>query len=682
MGAIFEKNKLKQDNLMKNKIIQYCIVIILFCLSCQSEADKRLDAALNIAGENKKELQKVLEHYKNDPEKLKAAHFLIEYMPGHGGYDTKITEIMRPVYDKHRNISEKYNWDNSLEWQKEIDSLWEKEETNIPIYRASIKQDVHTIQAKWLIKEIDLAFDAWKKNVYTRNSSFENFCRYTLPYRFQNGICLDNSREVFNRRHTEAFSNTAADFRTAVDSLFHYYRDIQHNKFSAASMPVYQTSTFEKIKRGLCDHKTWYNCLLLSSLGMAVSIDYVPAWGNRSGAHTWNALIIDGKTYPFEPFWENDIWKYKKIYNNKESDVSWGKFRLPKVFRHTYDYFPEGPINDKKVKKEDIPSVFQNIRKKDVSSQYFETTDIPLTLTEKIPDDTYYCYLCVYSKYEGWSPVQWGKIENGNKVVFKSMGKDIVYLPAFYKAGTIIPAAPLFLLSKKGEIEKFYLKEGKTDITIRRNDFAPKRKERDSIRMSSVGSCFIAYNNIRKRENDTLLSLTDSVSLWFNKYCLNNKKSYRYISYRPDSDTLGLCELIFYNPQGQALPIKSVKASNLISNMNENIQMIIDGLSGTGYQSVFKKDSNPNELIFDLGYPQVISSIVFIPYTKSYLNENIEYELFYWDKYDWKSGGILIGNNSFLTFKNIPTGTIYKVLEKNKKNERIFSYEKGIVYWL
>lgn len=33
--------------------------------------------------------------------------------------------------------------------------------------------------------------------------------------------------------------------------------------------------------------------------------------------HERIALIVNGETHPFEPFWDIDRWKYKEIYNNK-----------------------------------------------------------------------------------------------------------------------------------------------------------------------------------------------------------------------------------------------------------------------------------------------------------------------------------------------------------------------------
>jgi len=49
--------------------------------------DKRLQFALEFAGENRPELEKVLSHYKDDSEKLMDARFLIENMsPKESGF--------------------------------------------------------------------------------------------------------------------------------------------------------------------------------------------------------------------------------------------------------------------------------------------------------------------------------------------------------------------------------------------------------------------------------------------------------------------------------------------------------------------------------------------------------------------------------------------------------------------
>ena len=59
----------------------YTVAISITVLSCgKKHTNEYLDYALRAAGYNRSELETVLEHYKDDPEKLAAARFLIENM--------------------------------------------------------------------------------------------------------------------------------------------------------------------------------------------------------------------------------------------------------------------------------------------------------------------------------------------------------------------------------------------------------------------------------------------------------------------------------------------------------------------------------------------------------------------------------------------------------------------------
>lgn len=58
------------------------LFFVLFSVSCTPDR-QRLDAALEAAGDNRAELEKVLRHYKGDTLKYRAARFLIENMPYH-----------------------------------------------------------------------------------------------------------------------------------------------------------------------------------------------------------------------------------------------------------------------------------------------------------------------------------------------------------------------------------------------------------------------------------------------------------------------------------------------------------------------------------------------------------------------------------------------------------------------
>ena len=68
---------------MKQLIIY--ITIIVLTSSCSPDKDNRLEYALRFAENNRGELEKVLDHYYDNPEKQAAARFLIENMPYHYG---------------------------------------------------------------------------------------------------------------------------------------------------------------------------------------------------------------------------------------------------------------------------------------------------------------------------------------------------------------------------------------------------------------------------------------------------------------------------------------------------------------------------------------------------------------------------------------------------------------------
>ncbi len=72
------------------------ITIIFICISCRDN----LDYALELASDNKEELVKVLEHYKNDPDTLKygAARFFIENMVYHYSWEGKGVNSVDSAY--------------------------------------------------------------------------------------------------------------------------------------------------------------------------------------------------------------------------------------------------------------------------------------------------------------------------------------------------------------------------------------------------------------------------------------------------------------------------------------------------------------------------------------------------------------------------------------------------------
>ena len=87
------------NTLLKKSIYALFATLVLVAFSGCSKDDLYLYYALKAAGKNKTELKAVLKHYRTvdkDPEKLKAAKYLIANMPAHYSYrDTAAINLWR-----------------------------------------------------------------------------------------------------------------------------------------------------------------------------------------------------------------------------------------------------------------------------------------------------------------------------------------------------------------------------------------------------------------------------------------------------------------------------------------------------------------------------------------------------------------------------------------------------------
>lgn len=668
-------------SLEQHKYLLLIISAIIF-FSCNDTQNGALNYSLNFSGSNKSELEKALNHFKEDSLKLKATIFLITNMFGSFSQNKEKLDLCAPFYDEYNKLAKEYNYTMNSDRGQKIDSLWSDFSIRNPqLNNLPFQLDLETISAEQLITEIDLAFNAWQENVYTKDCTFDEFCEYILPYRRSNGLIIDNARTKFYERHNgQYFSQLGKDMIDESDSLLYEYRHLTHSQFWGTQIPILTASTFENLYHGLCEHRCWYNSLLFSSLGMAAAVDFVPAWGNRNNNHTWNVLIKDGKSYAFEAFWDNDRWKYKRIYNNKTFDYDWGRFRLAKVYRQSFKNFPEGPINDKKVLPDNIPEFFRNIKKKDVSHEYFDTVNVTVSLTET-PKKTYYAYLCVWN-FQNWQPVQWGKIKNG-KVVFEGMGKDVVYLPCYYINGNLSYAGSPFLLNQKGNLE--YLdsnRQNKEDLYIKHYAGAPLHYGNKWNNISISNTVILGSKEINFENSDTLCVLADSIEIYSKRISIPFSKEIRYIRVSLPHKKLAYSDLSFYkNEDGKKKKINGVKFVKALekSENGENTTYIFDNYKATGY----KKEINVDYLDIDLGDKYIVSDISFTPYFEAGLKENLEFELFYWNN-GWESLGKQHGSNKHIVFKDVPKNALFILKHPDRNNRpgsRPFVYRENEIIW-
>ena len=153
-------------------------MLLLFAGGCSTGEERQLDEALKLAGDNRKELEKVLDYYAGDSLKLRAVRFLIRNMPGCYGFPESGLSGLASVYQAYDSVNRAFDYQICAEWGKEIDRLQER----IPgISSGCWVADLSAVSSSYLISETERSFDAWERNVYASQISFDDFLEYVLP---------------------------------------------------------------------------------------------------------------------------------------------------------------------------------------------------------------------------------------------------------------------------------------------------------------------------------------------------------------------------------------------------------------------------------------------------------------------------------------------------------------------
>lgn len=155
-------------------ISSFWIVGLLLSLSFVTACDSNLRQSLDMAGDNRGEMEKVLSHFKNDPDplKYKAAKFLIENMPYHYTYEGKGIEQYDSVY---LAMSEEPIQFRDSVFKQLMDNFDSKAMKAVP--------DIRSLKADYLIKVIDELCDVWQTSSWHNDYDESLFFDYVLPYR-------------------------------------------------------------------------------------------------------------------------------------------------------------------------------------------------------------------------------------------------------------------------------------------------------------------------------------------------------------------------------------------------------------------------------------------------------------------------------------------------------------------
>ncbi|MCK9414683.1 MAG: hypothetical protein M0Q53_20445 [Prolixibacteraceae bacterium] len=654
--------------------------------SCSDgDHERKFRSALEQAGTNKEELLKVIDHYKKDPAdsmKLRAAYFIIENMPGHFSYDTSYLYKYRPVIEKIKILREKGLTIDVIRLQVNpvMDSLIEKYPLS-NVY-SNIENDLTFIKSKLIISNIDQAFESYIANPFKDSIRFEDFLEYVLPYRAQDGSCLEEWRPFFTQNYALKAGEKFSNVHQLSDSLLYILNKIKVAWRVAHQYPYLKLNDFLISRMTHCPQKCWFNCLLLRSFGIPVTSDFVPSSRVHESGHEWNALRLKDGLYPFDPYWEDSLRYLKAIYAREKLHPRIGPIEHTKVYRKTFKINITELLEHAIRSGEEIPPFFRNPFLKDVTDEYLKTYAIEThVINNKTKAD--YAYACVFGYNQVWTPVEFGKIKKG-KVTFNSMGSVNVYLPSFYQFGAIIPAAYPILLNKDGSSTVLCPYKSRTR-RIEIAHVAYQRPELEVYKKSLIGCTIEGANNKNFDNSEVLYKIPNSCEPGNYRVPISADTKYRFVRITVPHLSLVLNEIKFFHKENGAE--REIRGKIISSYPKDStlLTRIVDNnfLTGVDFNSISEEHKRINKVWVGYDFKVPVSISAFEYYFVYYVNIRREgiYELFYWDN-EWKSLGAKKTSTTSVCFDDVPENALLMIkIHDTNKCSRIFTYSDGKQHW-
>lgn len=405
-------------------------------------------SVLDKAGDNRGQLERVLQFYQSDEQKLKAAYYLISNMEGH-------SFIISSLYDTNKikidfDILDYPDYDSLQAGFRELENRY----GTLDFSREFEYFDVDTINADFLIKQIDLAFKAWREKPWAKKLTFVDFCDYVLPYRGSNEP-LEDWRGYFLEKY-EWVEKKMRDTKDAVEAAGIINEDIAEWFHFDPRFYYHPTdqglSDFLRNKIGRCEDMTNVTIYAMRANGLAVTSDFTPYWAKSGNNHAWNAILLpEGKLVPF-----------------MGGESSPGRYHLSgqvaKVYRKMFRRNPDNLVFHIRPGYK-MPPYISDESIMDVTKDYTEVCTVKIEMDDIKVDSVDKAYICVFNSGE-WKAIDWAEIK-GQYATFEDMGMDIAYLGAFYEGGKIITYGDPFILNRDGS--RSYLKadiEKTTNISL------------------------------------------------------------------------------------------------------------------------------------------------------------------------------------------------------------------------
>lgn len=648
---------------MNNRSLFGFLLLFSALVSCSgpSSGENALEAALEMSGTNRTELEAVMRHYDSlgDAEKKQAAVFLITNMPEKRSLHFADTASHNRLIRYLGAMGDPTGWDVSISRvAKAMDSLVKAYPQDI-----RIRSDLQSMSAQYLINNIDMAFEAWRKAPWSQSYTFDDFCKYVLPYKLANEE-PDNWRVLAlnNALPTEDSILRAGDpwqMALALINNTGLYYNIGMGGFP---YPM-NFSDIDIARKGACGQMADLALYYFRSRGIPSAADFTPTWANRSSSHVWNVVILPGgkmRQIGYRPDGTNDL-----------------VYKVSKIYRNTYNRCDQPDVTSDEV----LPNFMAGGDVEDVTAQYdMPLHDVTVELSIEAPAKN--VYLGTFDNIK-WVAVAHAAIK-GSKAKFRDMGcggdlspqspriryldqgNGIVYLPMYSLKQGLCAAASPFILDSAGVVTTLTPSSGTQKVKLYRK--YPKQLKFIEYEHAVVGARIEGANRADFSDADLLYTVSRAQQYPLEPLPIVSDKSYRYFRFVAQDTTEGyFAEFRLFSPDGERLTGKAISGHNALD----------DNILTSHYKGV----DAAYPIVVDMTTPRRVGSVAIATRTDD--NEIIagqHYELFVWDG-KWVSLGNKLADTYFLEYE-LPEGALFWLRNRSKGvEERIFTIQNGKQIW-
>lgn len=611
-------------------------------------------------------LQRVLDRYCDDEEKLSAAEFLIDNLPYHKGVAYTDLEPNRLAYKLFG--SGKYTQFESRDSVKRKYGYW-------GVKNPMFQSDIY-INPELLIDNIDWAFKVWKEQPWGKNVGFEQFCEYILPYRVGNEQLYPWREKIYKQFQPiiDALPNDSNKLKPTyivsvlLDSLlkepFYFTGEI--------SSEVRVGPDIVETRGGSCLDLSDMLVYICRALGVPCGIDCLPMRGDNNAPHFINFIEdTDGRCYYF-----SILYRMGRVFHCELIRDVYGK-----MYRHTFS------VNKEMVKEMNTPIMevhpyFRYPCIKDVTNTYAKGKSWDL----KIPQDKIFrtkseikdgelLYLCMSNRYS-WIPVDFAK-QKDDTITFENCHGGVTYCIGKYhpKKKVMTMVTDPFWLEKDSCKFSFFTPENETEDVTLLNKFGMVT-EFFIWRMKD--GVFEGSNDPNFRDVDTLYQIPVAPERLCTRVSINNPKKYKYLRYKgKDGSYCDVSEVGFYAVDDLNKPLTGkIIGPKEGEEGDHSFYNVFDKKTDTSYNH-----PNPNGgwagLVLDK--PTQIGKIMYTPRNRdNFVRKGDTYELFICKNGKWISHGIQVSTSDSLLYHDVPKNALL-LLRNHSRGvaERIFEYKNG-----